>query len=398
MTIIHISTDYPDSVQSAKTRAIANLVEATADRFDHQVYSLNRRDIPPASGMKRWLGKDWGRGIHRHDETGNISSWTYAAPSRGLFLRSSLHAVADILADDIARRGLRPTLIQGHKLSMEGLIARRLARHFNVPFALSIQGNTDRSILKVRRDLWPDYGQIFHQAAMVFPFAPWALRYCEQALGQRNGPVQMLPCITEQDRIIAPQEAPDRIMTAFHLRHWQIKNFDRLVKAANRVRQGQSGFTFDIYGGGEDGLVAMLQRRIDDAKAGGIALKGSVAGADMQAVMNRHAGFCMVSRRESYGMVFAEALLAGCPIVYPADAAVDGYYDGQSFALAVAPQDDGAIAEAMRKILRDQKAMKQDLAAWQQSGAAREFQRDTIRGNYARGLGIALGEEKADAG
>lgn len=397
-TVIHISTDYPDRLQPAKTWAIANLVDATANQFDHQVYSLSRENTSPISGIGQWLTKQWGKGVRHHDRSDHVSTWTYAAPSRGVFLQSSLEAVAEILAEDIVRRHIKPRLIHGHKLSMEGLVARKLAQYFDVPFALSIQGNTDRAILNIRRDLWPVYREIFHAAAIVFPFAPWALRYCEQVLGQRQGPVQMLPCMTAQDRIIPPQDAPDKMMTAFHLRHWKIKNFDRLAKAATLVAQRSSDFAFDIYGGGDAELVSILQHRLDASQANHVTLKGPVEGSDMQAVMNRHAGFCMVSKRESYGMVFAEALLAGCPIIYPTDAAVDGYYDGKSFAIAVAPHDDQAIAEAMRQILRDQRAIKTDLAAWQQSGAARLFQREAIRENYAAGLETALMREQANAG
>ena len=47
MTILHISTDFPDAFDGAKTPAIQNLVEATVDSFDHYVYSLNRIDVSP---------------------------------------------------------------------------------------------------------------------------------------------------------------------------------------------------------------------------------------------------------------------------------------------------------------------------------------------------------------
>ncbi|WP_438727171.1 glycosyltransferase [Parasphingorhabdus sp. DH2-15] len=397
MTIVHISTDYPDAYQAQKTRAIANLISATRDEFDHIIYSLNRSSISALSGFTHWALNSWQKGLTHIGQDDNILSFTYSAPSYGLFLRSSLHNIADAIAENIVKKGIKPDLIQGHKLTMEGLIAERLANYFNVPYVLSVQGNTDRSILKVRRDLWPLYRRVFHNAKCVFPFAPWALAYCEKILGPRSAPSYMLPCITAQDDIISPQIAPAQIMSAFHLRHWRIKNFKQMVAAAKKAGHDNSGFNLDIYGGGSDDLRASLQANIASIKADNVYLKGALAGAQMQNTMNGYAGFAMVSKRETYGMVFAEALLAGCPIIYPENAAVDGYFNGKSFALPVSPSDSDAIARAMIEILHHQKSMKSDLAQWQESGAASQFQRASITRQYSDGLKMALASEAIDA-
>lgn len=388
MTIIHISTDYPDSFDGAKTRAISNLIGATAQDFDHYVYSLNRTALSPVLGLKHWIGRDWTRGVDNIDNNG-LSVWSYAAPSRGLFLKSSLSALADILSEDIAKKGLKPSLVQGHKLSMEGIIAQHVARNFDVPFAVSIQGNTDRMILNIRRDLWPLYRSIFHDAAVIFPFSPWAFDYCESVLGPRAKKTIMLPCMTAADTIIAPKISDPIIMSAFHLRHWKLKNFDRLARAGHNTALHINDFALDIYGGGDAQLSVFLQKRINGYSPN-VSLRGALEPSMMQHKMNDHAAFAMVSNRESYGMVFAESVLAGCPIIYPKNAAVDGYFDGCSFAQAVPSGDEHAIGAAMQKAVTDQKEMKDDLRIWQLSGAAQNFQRDTIMKNYRDGIGHAI--------
>lgn len=395
MTVIHISCDYPDSHVFAKTRAISNLVEATNADFHHHVYSLNRLPLSPLNGLKNWISGGWP--IIEFDGVLASSDWGYHAPSHGLFMKSSLYALSDRLSEDIVKKGLKPELIQGHKLSIEGLIAQKIAQNFNIPFAISIQGNSDRSILQIRRDLWPIYRTIFHDAAAVFPFAPWALDYCEQVLGKRAGKTIMLPCIGSSENIIAPKINHDaKIMSAFHLRHWKLKNFDRLAQAAQKAAADEIGdeagdgkrLSLDIYGGGEDALVAMLEKRIEAMRD--VNLCGPIKPSIIQEKMNDSTAFAMVSNKESYGMVFAESLLAGCPIIYPKDAAVDGYFNGYSFAQAVPADDVGAIADAMQKAVRDQERMKDDLYAWQISDAPRNFQRNTIVKNYRDGLHSAL--------
>ena len=105
--------------------------------------------------------------------------------------------------------------------------------------------------------------------------------------------------------------------------------------------------------------------------------------------MNRGAVFAMPSKRESFGMVFAEALLAGCPIVYPRGAAVDGYFDGASFAIGVDARSPDGIAAGLRDLLSDNVARKRDLALWQQDGAD-EFRGSAILAHYAEAITKAL--------
>ncbi len=397
MLIVHISTDYPDDYAPGKTHAISNLVNATQDSFDHLVYSLNRVPTSPINGMMRWGTRNWRSGFTHYSSQDNINIWTYSAPSNGLFLRSSLQALAETIIDDLDKKGIKPDLIQGHKLSMEGLVAEIIARHFDIPYALSIQGNTDRNILNIRRDLRPIYRRIFHNAKIIFPFAPWAFEYCEKTLGARAGRTNMLPCITFQDSIIPPQICPPHIMSAFHLRHWKIKNFHHMVRAAAIAEHKADNFAFDIFGGGDDNLQASLGRDIAKSGAQKTALCGPVSANEMQSVMNRYAGFAMVSKRETYGMVFAEALLAGCPIIYPKDAAVDGYFDGNSFAQAVPPNDMDALVDAMMNIIAHQKAIKNDLKRWQLAGDAQQFRQTAIIQQYRDGLLFAINKGTRNA-
>jgi hypothetical protein len=85
-------------------------------------------------------------------------------------------------------------------------------------------------------------------------------------------------------------------------------------------------------------------------------------------------------------MVFAEALLAGCPIIYPKDAAVDGYFDGQPFARSVRANDPIELANAMLELLAAQGAVKTALGSWQLSADASSFRRTQILDGYAQAV------------
>lgn len=110
---------------------------------------------------------------------------------------------------------------------------------------------------------------------------------------------------------------------------------------------------------------------------------------DREALRARFAqarAFVCPSLRESFGLVFIEALFAGLPVIYPRGTAIDGYFNGHSFAIAVDARDPKAIAGAMRHVLEHEDDLKMALARWQASDAAAMFQRAHIAGSFSDGL------------
>ena len=351
--IIHVSGDVPDAVQPRKTRAVLNLVKGTGETFEHRVYSLNR--VPLAARGR--LSRPGAVEIVADDD--RIVSLTYAAPARGFFLATAMRRVAEAILADVERRRLRPAVVQGHKLSIEGFAARCVATALSIPYALSLQGDTDQKVLSIRRDLWARYREVYLGAAAIFPFAPWIARWCDARLGFPAKPPIILPCVLASDTILTPVSAPAKIITAFHLESWRRKNVRTLLAAGARVPD----MTLDIAGDGPDtakqAIDAMIEREGMNGRAHRI---GYASSAVMQPRMNGAAAFAMPSLRETFGMVFAESLLAGCPIVYPEGRALDGYLDGCGFALAVPSRDVAAVAEAIKTLIGDQERRKAELA------------------------------------
>lgn len=390
MTIVHISSDFPDPIVPGKTRVIANLLDLTAGQFDHFVYSLNR--ITPSI---RSLLRGAAPAITIGAERERLIALSYEAPPKGLFLRTLLERLADWIGDDMARRGIKPDLVHGHKLSMEGIVAARLAARFGVPYALTVQGNSDRSILSARPDLHRRYADVYHGAAALFAFTPWALDFLVARFGERRGgpgrTTIILPCPTPQDAILAPQIVGPHLMSAFHLVDYRNKNAVALIEAAAVLAGESPDFRLDIHGGGPPAACRALEKTIARTRtAAQLRLAGPLRHEAMQARMNGAAGFVLVSRKESFGLVFIEALLAGCPVVYPRGWAIDGFFEGHSFAIPARADDRRDIIDAMRRLARDEEALKADLARWQSSGAPAAFQRDAIARTYAAGLVAAV--------
>lgn len=393
MRIVHISSDFPDDFNRYKTHAISNLIGLLPDSFEQFAYSINRTTPSPAQFLKLAFASN--HPTTRSKLSNCVLSVLYDAPSKGLFLKTLLERLADWISGDIERRGLRPELIQGHKLSIEGIIAERVASRLGVPYALTIQGNTDQKIVTARPDLRRTYRKIYHNAAAVFPFSPWALESLDRLLGKRGelpGQItRILPCPTTADQIWEPRTVGPQLITAFNFDDCRNKNALAMIGAAAQLSDEIEGASLTIYGHGS----SVAGARMTAATKGhsNVHLAGAISHEMMQSKMNDAGGFVLVSHRESFGMVFIEALLAGCPIVYPKDTAIDGYFDECPFAIPADPQDMHSIRNAMRILALDEFSLKRSLAIWQANGAARKFQRQHIGQTYEDALLKVQGQQ-----
>lgn len=389
--ILHVSADYPDPLAPAKTRAVSNLL-AMIGEHDHRVVSMNRvhwRTPPTALGFADAAGA-----AHR--------ALVYGAPGKGLFLRRYLARVADWIAEDCAAAGFAPDVVHAHKLTIEGFVGQALAARWGAKLIVSVQGNTDQKIAGARRDLRPALGAIWRAADVAFPFAPWAFDAMNGLLGARTAPTYALPCPTGGDAILTPEVGGPVVLTACNLKDYANKNLEALIRAVGRLGDEIPDLRLEIMGGGDPAAYARLQATAAGAAPGRVSFLGAVPHAEVQGRFHDAAAFALVSHRESYGMVFAEALMAGAPCLIPRGRGVDGYFADGSVVLAADPGDESAIAAGLRRLVIEQADFKQRLQALGAGGGLKFMQRDAIAGAYRHGLAVALGgaapEPAADAG
>jgi glycosyltransferase involved in cell wall biosynthesis len=394
--VLHLSADFPDPINPAKTPVIARLLDLVANHYDHQVISLNRRQPGPREFARLAAGT-----LSPPIEA-SLQSFPYGtcleylAPSKGLLHATMLERLAVWIADQVARQPERPDLVIGHKLTVEGIVARDVARLLGIPFAITIQGNTDQKILDARRDLRGLFGRIYHEAACVFSFAPWAREAVEERLGRRAGLTLDLPCPTTLDQIRAPVPGGDSLISVFHLRNHMIKNLAGLARAIQMLEASGQPAALRVIGGGSEAETAACRSLV--AKAPGMTLGGPQTPDTLGPIMNTAIALVMPSMRETFGLVFVEALFAGLPIIYPKGASVDGYFDGLPFAIAVNARKPREIAAAMQYVIENEAGLKHALAQWQEGGGLAQFSRTAIAAQFDQGLRAAIGRGAAGSG
>ncbi len=386
--ILHLSGDFPDPTNSDKTSVIARLIKLVEDRYENQVVSLNRQNpslLQVVDLLNGSLSPVPMRSIAAFE---NGIALDYLAPGKGLLHASMLGRLAEWIARNLVLPGSVPSLVVGHKLTIEGLVAHALATRLGIPYALTIQGNTDEKILLARPDLMGLFSTVFHNAACVFSFAPWALHAVERRLGKRRGATFDLPCPTHQDTIRTPVLGGNPVISVFNLRNHRIKNLAGLAKAMRGAAGGRQPYKVQIYGGGSSEDTDRCAAIIADVP--GMELMGPRSQDELGPIMNAATALVMPSRRESFGLVFVEALFAGLPIIYPKGASIDGYFNCLPFAIGVDAHNTDNIAQAVRTAMEQEQGLKGALAHWQQTGGLKRFTRAAIAQTFAHGIDTAL--------
>lgn len=367
--ILHISADYPDPIAPAKTKAVHNLLAATND-IPHAVYSINRVNWPSA--------------VNAIPFAEGCTALSYGAPPYGIGLTHYLKPVIQWIVQDVERRGVRPALIHAHKFTVEGLIAAEIARQLGCRFIASLWGDTDTKIFEAKPGLRRRYRAVAAQAAMLLPAAPWTADYFSDALTLPDGCMEVLPVMTAGDIVLPPamRHSP-QLISVFTLDAWQRKGLDILAKAMVLVARDIPDVTLDLYGAGQPRSLAAAENVLHKARAAHlIRLKGPLPHNNVQQVMNHYAAFVMAPRRETYGMVHVEALLAGLPILWSKNRGIDGLLPDPQPGYRADPSSARDVAAGIHHLIAKEAALKQVIRGLQSSGGLDHLRRTAIADHY----------------
>jgi glycosyltransferase involved in cell wall biosynthesis len=376
-SILHISCDFPDALVAGKTQAIKRLVDGTPE-YRHIVYSLNRVD-----GLS---------GVEQLEYAEDRIAVAYRAPPKGLLLKTRLEAVAVSVLESLKANSRAIDLVQAHKLTIDGIVGHRIAQQLGVPIAFSVQGDTDFKVIAARPDLNTTFARHVEDAALLFPFAPWAERELTTRFPAAGAKSKLLPVLPAADHLSpAPAIGAPRLVSIFHLDSWRRKNLPGMAKAVNMLARRVPGVRLDIYGGGNPRSLLEAREALAAADSGSLVrLAGPIANSDVASTLKRYAAFVLPTLRESYGLVHAEALFAGLPILHSRGMGIDGVLPDSAYMKSCDPRSIASIAEAMEKLLHSEAEAKAALAAAQQRGDLNPIRCDAILATYRAGLASIL--------
>lgn len=376
-TIVHITADFGDALVPGKTRAVAQLLAGAAD-FQNVVYSLNR--------VTRWGG--FAAMEYERDRI----AIAYGAPPKGLFLETFLAPVARWIISDIRERKLKVDAVQAHKLTVDGIVGLAVSRALGVPLVVSAWGDTDQRVMQFRSDLKSTWREILEHASAVLPLTPWLLDKLEANLGLDRSKATVIPAITRTDRQSSSKPVGPRLVSVFHLDSHRRKGSDLMIGAIESLMGDVPDISLDIYGAGSPKAFLELTDMIAASPAKErVFLKGPTANERVHDLLQSYGAFILPSRRESYGMVYVEALFAGLPILFTKGWGVDRMFDNDLVGVACAPSSSEEVTAGIAKLVREEASYKTRIADAQKAGAFDHVRQEVIHRAYVRTLDRVIG-------
>jgi glycosyltransferase involved in cell wall biosynthesis len=153
----------------------------------------------------------------------------------------------------------------------------------------------------------------------------------------------------------------------------------------------------DIYGTGSPKSLLEVTRLVQESEAAPrVRLRGALPHNGVQRVMNNYTAFVMGPRRETYGMVHVEALLAGVPVLWSENRGIDGFFNSHDVGVGCDPESPESVAKGIQFLLANERRLKANIVRLQEQNLFEPLRRRGIAENYRRILLRYGVEERGD--
>jgi len=352
--IVHLAVDVNTPQRQRTTTAIEWFVDSLGD-YENVLVGMRRTPFP-----WRTRGTDCGsdRGYRLFDLP------FYGLPF-GVGLLFSMWLVARRVIRLLESEGLRPDIVHAHKLTFEGIAGWFIARHFGVPLFVSLRGEVETKIFRLKPTYRPLLRRICRYAERLYFVSAWFRDEYHRYVPAQPDKEKLLPNIV---RNIAPQiaalPAGNSFVTILNLDTWKRKGLAWLIDGFAQARRELPALQLDIIGGGSAESVARAEQMIAGAGlTGSVRLTGPLPNAEVIRRLPSYRALLLPSRNETFGMVYVEALFAGIPVLFTRGTAIDGYLDGLDVAITVPEGDPQAITQAIIELDAKTDRMRAALAA-----------------------------------
>lgn len=352
-TIVHLAVDFNTPQRKPTTRAIEWFVDELTS-FDNVVIAFTRSSAftlkPPSKDIARssivyhfpFFGLPYGLGLH------------------GAMRRAAQRTIARLEQDHI-----RPDLVHAHKLTFEGLAGWYVARHFGVPLFISLRGEVETKVFRMKPTLRGLLRGVSRDAARLYFVSAWFRREFHRSVPPQPSKEALFPNIVRNiSPVIVPKPAGAAFVTVLNLDTWRRKGLRWLLDGFALALAQDPSLRLDIIGGGSARSAAQVEAMIAARKLQAqVRLVGPVPNDMVLQRLPTYRGLLLPSLNETFGMVYVEALFAGIPILMTAGTAIDGYLGGLDLAFTVPPKHPEAISAAVLQMSSRNDALRANIAA-----------------------------------
>jgi glycosyltransferase involved in cell wall biosynthesis len=286
----------------------------------------------------------------RRDDSGvEFLTWSPWPPGHGP-RRQRLGRLETLAALGTLARHVRGVdLIHAHGPVFHGVPARRLGAKLNIPVVVTVHTNPFSKLLR-RRTVRRLTRSTLEGVDCVLPVSEDLRRQIEAAgMQPRRVEVTHNPVDTDLFRPAAVPAESRRILFAGRLEEY--KGALRVARAFAQIAERWPDWTLAIAGDGPERGEIERYLAANPGLAPRVELLGAFSRPQLADYLTRSEVFVFPSRHETFGLVLAEAMSAGLPVVAPNCGAPPEFVDASNGCL-VDPDDIESIARGLDELIR----------------------------------------------
>ena len=322
--ILHITYDLRDRLKRDKTTAVKNLIDISNDIGQAKIIDLVR--VPYIHEEKLEFYSD-----------NHVAINSFGFPF-GIFLIKTLERVLNHINHIQQQKQFELkniNLVHAHKLTYEGYIGYKIAKEYSIPLAITLR-QTDSRVIKNKPHLLKLYKEILSYSSVIFYLNPFSVVDLKSKVGIKffdtyiKNKLQLLPNIINWE-ISTNNESqfnPFELLTILRMNKESVhrKNLKRLLVALSQIKEQK--IILNIIGDGD------FRYRVESwvnkyELKNRVNFLGQIPNSKIQSYLAKSGSFVLPSLSESFGMVYAESLISGTPILYSKNRlGFDGFFEG----------------------------------------------------------------------
>jgi len=251
-------------------------------------------------------------------------------------------------------------------LFSDGALAYKLFVLYNIPYVVTVRNTDVNLFLNLKPDLYLLAKNILINASniifissslRVLFFKNWFFKKFENELSNK---IKIIPNGVDDfwlKNISLPKKS-NKLCFLFIGKFDKNKNVLNLIKALNLLKSKHNGVVLNLVGGGGSNHNEILKLI---TKYSWITFHGKVSDKQiLKKIYNQNNFFLMPSKRETFGLVYIEALTQGLPVLYTESQGIDGMFN-MEIGLATNPYTPKDIFIKIEKLILNSNKYKENI-------------------------------------
>jgi glycosyltransferase involved in cell wall biosynthesis len=373
--ILHLSYDLRDRQNREVTTAVSKLIDVSRSQFDPFIIDLVRVTNPKQEMIKL-------------KNSGHLVLNVFGLPF-GLLMKWSQERAFKRIKKAESQNLINLnefSMIHAHKLTFEGIAGYKLAKSLNIPLVVTLR-QTDTYVFNNKPGAVEAFKPIIKACDRFIYLIPQILKRMKGIFGEEffekyiEHKAVLLSNIVERDISNVDTKVDKNILlTVIRMTKKSVerKNLKKLLLAFKLLNR--ENIKLKIVGDGE--YLPTIKSWVDEYKLNDkVIFEGAIPNEEIDKYYKSTQAFLLPSISETFGMVYAESLLNGTPIMYSKDyLGFDGYFDGVG--AGVDPMSVESIKDGIIDLLDNGDIYRNNISALEKSGEFKIFSTDYITERY----------------